>query len=344
MRLEELLADPHVEVSTVGQRPVQKRPVFEHLKANGKKYVAFAALMSVLSFVQAQDAFEVQNNTTVVQKSSGTTLNVFDVLETTAQQNKPVSFELNIKDYKLGVATERLLMKPLHVVLHPKNAVIFVGGVGNNFDYWDKEWVDAEKADDTLIVGFNDNHKNRKMKKSAEALSDYLSTLEKAGIQNVRIVAHSMGGLVVREALNLTNDKGILKSFQSVDFHAFGTPWGGFNASNFALMTPGMGYFEEKYDIPMAREMAPMSEFMKNLSRPLPENATTTLYHGSKDDTATPEMDGTKARYASIKGSATNFVQVEGAEHDDYVKHKELFNAQRKAFIAVNNQTARFKM
>lgn len=92
------------------------------------------------------------------------------------------------------------------------------------------------------------------------------------------IVAHSMGGLVVREALNLLDAE--RTELPAIEFISLATPFGGHPAASFGSDTSMM-------ILPSWRDLNPDNEFIQNLyRRPLPGNVTHHLFYAFNNDDA----------------------------------------------------------
>lgn len=96
-------------------------------------------------------------------------------------------------------------------------------------------------------------------------------TVSTSEIIPIVIVAHSMGGLVVQEALNLL-DGGNTKIL-AIEFISLATPFGGHPSARSSNDTSLM-------ILPSWRDINPDNEFIQHLFRnPLPENVTHYLYY-----------------------------------------------------------------
>lgn len=199
------------------------------------------------------------------------------------------------------------------------HAVILVGGIHSNHDYF-KEWVPALSSKDNAVLGFDHDHQAMSMKEAASSLANSIKELKAQGITDVTIVAHSMGGLVSKGAVDELSRTGAAAEFKSIDLHAMGTPWGGFAVGDLARYTPGSEFISKAVGFPMGPEIGPGSDYMKSLAQPMPANGELHIYKGDIDKVATPAMDSTRERYASIEKNAMSATDMEGFGHNDYKK------------------------
>jgi hypothetical protein len=209
------------------------------------------------------------------------------------------------------------------------HAVVLVGGIHGSYHYLDS-WVPALSSSDNLVVGWDHNHQTSTMKEGAHTLAEALNNLKASGITDVTVVAYSMGGLVAKGAIDELSRTGEAEGFQSLDLHALGTPWGGFAAADIIRYLPGTELISNAIGYPMGMEMGPGSDYMSSLTREMPSNGEMHLYTSSADSVATPEVDSTKARYASIEANATSATEIADFKHGDYNKASaDLLEASR---------------
>ena len=214
---------------------------------------------------------------------------------------------------------------------HPTHAVILVGGIHESYHYWDS-WADKMSGPNTVVLGFDHDHTKDTMPNSAHVLASRIEELKAQGIQDITIVAHSMGGLVSKGALDEIVRDGHASDFQHIELQAFGTPWGGFAMAESAHIIPGAAAISRAIGFPMGPDIGPGSDFMKSLSQPWPSNMDLHLYQGSADHVARPEASSTEARYDAIEANAKSVTVIEGFKHTDYREAgPELMNASRQA-------------
>lgn len=193
-------------------------------------------------------------------------------------------------------------------------AVIVVGGIHDTYKHF-ASWEKDLGKDGALVVGFDHNHQSSTMTASGKELADSIRELKAQGIDDITIVAHSMGGLVSKAAINDLAQTGDAQNFEKIDFHALGTPWGGFAVSSLPFtetLAPLVGY-------PMGGEMAPNSEFMQKLSaQELPDNVHISIYQGLGDSVSIPGSQWTADRYNANLAQADAYITIEGYGHTDY--------------------------
>lgn len=195
-------------------------------------------------------------------------------------------------------------------------AVVVVGGIHDTYGHF-SAWTPALEASDTLVVGFDHDHRSSTMKEASEELAHAIQALREHGVEEVTVVAHSMGGLVSKAALDLMVESGTSKEFAQIDLHALGTPWGGFALASL----PGSGFFGTMFGYPMGGEMSPGSDFMKGLSAvDWPENMSFSVYQGSADNVSLPSVLATHERYDATTSKADVVITIEGYAHMDYVR------------------------
>lgn len=229
---------------------------------------------------------------------------------------------------------------------HPTHAVILVGGIHESYHYWDS-WAEKLGGPDTLVAGFDHDHTKDTMPNSAHMLASEIEKLKAQGIEDITIVAHSMGGLVSKGALDEMAKDGHAADFKHIELQAFGTPWGGFAMAESAHILPGAAAISRAVGFPMGPDIGPGSDYMKSLAQPLPGNVDLHMYIGSDDKVARPEASSTHARYDSVEANAKSVTVIEGFKHTDYREAgPELMNASRQApvqgfeSVPLNNREA----
>ena len=164
---------------------------------------------------------------------------------------KPFEFILN---YGIGV----YFLEPY---TPGKTPVIFVYGISGSAQDWRKilEKIDREKYQPWLFQ----YPSGMRLDKSANALSSAILLLkQRHGFNRLDVVAHSMGGLVSRGAIQRTIS--LTGTNFIPHFITISTPWGGHQAAELAVK-------HLSFPVPSWRDMAPGSDYQKDiLSRPLP--------------------------------------------------------------------------
>lgn len=198
-----------------------------------------------------------------------------------------------------------------------KRAAVLVGGVGEDWRYF-SSWVPGLQKQGLCVFGFAYDHTTSTMPEGADLLSRDLETLREQGFSEILLLAHSMGGLVAKRALQTAPMDGGADPV-SVHFHAYGTPWGGFFWANFARFTPGADFVLRRTGLPMAVDIGSTSAFMVSLQSPLPPNVSTTLHNSLADTVATPQTWDGKQLFASATEQAQQVRTYSDLGHAEYV-------------------------
>jgi len=154
-----------------------------------------------------------------------------------------------------------------------KMPVLFVYGISGSFQDWRPilEKLDRKKYQPWLFLypgGF-------RLDKSANTLAAMMIMLkQRYEFDQMAVVAHSMGGLVSRGAIQRAakqNGTNFVSEFVSI-----ATPWGGHEAAQM-----GVKYLD--YPVPAWRDMSPGSDYLKNIiETPLPQGTRHDLIFGFK--------------------------------------------------------------
>jgi pimeloyl-ACP methyl ester carboxylesterase len=227
--------------------------------------------------------------------------------------------------YHAEVTREAEVLRPQAAAV--THAVILVGGIYETSRYFDA-WVPALASSDTVVFGWDHDHRTKSMPESAKVLARRIDELRAEGITDVMLIAHSMGGLVAKGAIDELSRTGEAERFSHLRVCAFGTPWGGYTLADLALIMPWSESISRLIGYPMGPDIGPDSAYMKSLASPLPPNAELNIYVGSIDDVALPDTRFTKARYKSVEVRASAIMTIEGFNHVEYNKASaELLNA-----------------
>ncbi len=197
------------------------------------------------------------------------------------------------------------------------DAVVLVGGFGSDFAYFGP-WMEALRRNPSQIYGFVHDHRTTRMEDGAKDLAQELMRLNDAGVRTVTILAHSMGGLVAKKALHELGEGS--SRFTSLELRAYGTPWGGFFAANFARWVPGSQYVADKLGFAMSSEIGSRSDFMLSLRGELPSNVKLVVYESLSDTVALPSASSSVEQYASILAQAKAVVRLTNVSHDEFVQ------------------------
>jgi pimeloyl-ACP methyl ester carboxylesterase len=199
-----------------------------------------------------------------------------------------------------------------------KIPVLFVYGIGGSPQDWRTilQKMDRKKYQPWFYqypTGFH-------LDKSANALAGSLVQLKhRYGFEHIDVVAHSMGGLVSRGAIQRTAI--LAKTNFVAHFISISTPWGGHE-------TAGRGVKYMNYPVPSWQDMVPGSPYQKEiLSKPLPMGTRYDLifsYKSSSSFGLPDENDGV----VSLKSELVPQVQEEAASvlglNED---HKSILNS-----------------
>ena len=154
-----------------------------------------------------------------------------------------------------------------------KMPVLFVYGISGSFQDWRSivEKLDRKKYQPWLFLypsGF-------RLEKTANTLAAMLVlSKQRYQFEQIAVVAHSMGGLVSRGAIQRVVKQSGTNFIP--EFVTIATPWGGHEAAQM-----GVKYLE--YPVPSWRDMAPGSDYLKIVTEtPLPPGTRHDLIFGFK--------------------------------------------------------------
>lgn len=176
-----------------------------------------------------------------------------------------------------------------------KIPVMFVYGISGSVQDWRVilEKMDRQKYQPWLFQ----YPSGLRLDKSANALSSAMLLLkQRHGFERIYVVAHSMGGLVSRGAIQRTVT--LAGTNFIPHFVTISTPWGGHQAAELAVK-------HLKFPVPSWRDMAPGSEYLTEIfSQPLPAGTRHDLLFSYKSSSSLglpSENDGVVAVTSELK-------------------------------------------
>ena len=134
--------------------------------------------------------------------------------------------------------------------------------------------------------------------------------------EKVILIAHSMGGLVAKRALN---------RFPADTLHAtfitLGTPYGGFHKANLVYYTPLGRYFSKWFKAPMSYEIASNSFFLQKLAETkLSNKIQWFIIDSPQDEVATPRDESEKRNYQRFIERCNAHYTLRGLSHMDFLE------------------------
>lgn len=168
-------------------------------------------------------------------------------------------------------------------------------------------------AYDTLRYGASRN---------AEGFARELQQLGTSGARDVTIVAHSLGGMTSKGALDrLTDADGRIAAFDHVRFVALGVPWGGVSASNASMYV-----LSGRPELAFARDLGPDSPYWKGVvAKPFSKQVSFDNVVGT-DDQFQLFGWGSKTRdtnQAAILAQASHSLVLPGEAHNTVLWHPD---------------------
>jgi triacylglycerol esterase/lipase EstA (alpha/beta hydrolase family) len=236
----------------------------------------------------------------------------------------------------LATAIAMLTVAPASAATKPSrsngngNRVIFVhgfapGGTHDCADYFRtarKHFENNEWKGNLLTFGYYSGNKkcsynaggsrDTSIKEVAKKFANYVSKHYTQNGKKVDVVAHSMGGLVVRAALHYTHQRaaGFPTKLYIEDVVTLGTPHAG-------AISNWLGLCNATVKWRQCKDMTPGSAFLKNLPNKMP--STTKYGNMSTDWTTVSSLDDkTVSGSSGIAGTANHEVQYKaGISHNE---------------------------
>jgi pimeloyl-ACP methyl ester carboxylesterase len=180
----------------------------------------------------------------------------------------------------------------------------------------------AEKAGDKVSTFmYDDNYK--RLSKSSE---DLANSLEKQLSANpgrpLRIDAHSMGGRIAMQALDILEKRGSLRGHQ-VELNLIASPINGIGAANAAAWA--MGPMSGIKNVPSGKDMGTNSRFQKHLNDiTFGSNVKVRIFTGGKDDVVNRD----ESFNAMAKQLKAERVHLPNATHDSAVDEAAVWLAR----------------
>lgn len=158
--------------------------------------------------------------------------------------------------------------------------------------------------------------------RNSEGFARELERLSATGVKHVTIVAHSLGGMTSKGALDrLTDANGKIAAFDSIRFVAVGVPWGGVSAANAAMYV-----LAGRPELAFARDLGPDTPYWsKVVATPFSSQVTFDNVSGTHDQFQAFGW-GSKTRdtnLATILKQARNSLVLPGEAHNTVLWHPE---------------------
>lgn len=210
--------------------------------------------------------------------------------------------------------------------IESKKAVVFVGGVNDTYHFWDKH-IDSLKDKDVLVIGYegvggkgSSPHNVEYMDQNAKHIADGIKKLQESGINDIQIVAHSLGGVVSKKALHILEDSNSLDEKSKIKFTAVSSPLGGFALAAPGEYLPLFSQISKAAKIAMASDMSPMGNFYQSISRPIPSQIESRMIQSLDDKTAQPESMLTEYRYNKVADGFKEKITLEGNGDHEFAR------------------------
>ncbi len=222
----------------------------------------------------------------------------------------------------------------------PASAAVLIGGID---DSWRRlnGWVPLHAAAGERVFGFAYDQKRTDLATNAQRLEVELLGLRREGVRRLSITAYSMGGWIAKAALDRMTEDGTIAQFESVQFVALATPWGGFERANIAwhlrfFPTPGLARkISRVMDRAMGFEVGSATPFVHARRAPLPPNVDFYVYEGGADEVATPRTRQERENYEAVVVRARRCIHIPGATHRDMSAPRTLH--LRRTGLAASN-------
>lgn len=202
----------------------------------------------------------------------------------------------------------------------PRHAVVLLAGIYNDHEYF-RPWQESFDGEDVLLLGWLPAHHVQRLEDTDRLLARELMRLHEQGIRTVTLLAHSIGGLIAKGAVDRLHREGLAASFNTLELHAFGTPWGGFPGADLAHTNPLGHLVSYLARNPAWLDLGTHSDYLAALARPMPPNGQLFNYFSVYDEVALPGTDAAAQRYQALLQHASVSVRVSGDDHTAYVRH-----------------------
>lgn len=219
-----------------------------------------------------------------------------------------------------------------------KTAVLFVGGVNDTYKFWAAHMRDIDEH--AAVFGYEgpggpgtQPHNIDYMEANAQHLSDALVQLSEQGIENVHIIAHSLGGVVSKKALLLMDAQQGNTLFKHITFTAVSSPFGGFASADTAPKIPLFKTVSKWFNIAMASDMGPSSPFYQSISKDLPSYIQSHLIESPNDPVVKNDHPLVAARYEAVTKSFQQKTSLDGGGSHVYAKDPAFFKASGMTLI-----------
>ena len=158
--------------------------------------------------------------------------------------------------------------------------------------------------------------------RNSEGFARELERLSASGVRNVTIVAHSLGGMTSKGALDrLTDASGKIAAFDAIRFMAVGVPWGGVSAANLASYV-----MAGRPELAFARDLGPDSSYWSRVvATPFSSQVTFDNVSGDRDQFQIFGW-GSRTRdanQAAILKQARHQLLLPGEAHNTVLWHPE---------------------
>ncbi|MDG0816885.1 esterase/lipase family protein [Bdellovibrio svalbardensis] len=168
--------------------------------------------------------------------------------------------------------------------------LIFVHGMSGSAQNFAQLVPAVSKFSQYQLFYFAYDDLHRSLKRSALELAVSLRQLR---APRITVIAHSMGGLVTREALNLLAQTHPAELLPEIHVIAIDSPWHGGSSKNCDLKGSRIDNFIELFLPAAVADMRTCSDFLKNLyATKLPGKLSTTLFFAEEGDQAWDYSEG----------------------------------------------------
>lgn len=215
-----------------------------------------------------------------------------------------------------------------------KKAIIFVGGVNDTYHFWDKH-IEQLKDKDVTVLGYegiggkgSHPHNIEYMENNAQHIADGIKVLQDKGFTDIELYAHSLGGVVTKRALHILDETNGINSSEHIKFTAVSSPLGGFAAAIPSHVTPFFKPIAKFFNIAMAGDMSPLSNFYSSITKSLPKNIDATVIESADDPVAQPTSFISRSKYEEIAQTFNNRVAVDGQHSHEFASEPKNLESQ----------------